>query len=157
MAKESGSNNLLIIGMAVLAWMAYTGKLQIPQPSPAPAPAPTVVVPADLAAAAEPIKQIAMGNPAAAKSVGSAFRDFKEVVLRDESRLKTTDDLRLAIQTFEQLLWSKTTIAGSMPGFSAAASKVVSTAIGLESVPLDASKRKRAGEAFDAISVALGA
>ena len=155
MAKESGNNNLLIIAAVVVGYLLYTGQIQLPKPSTPVVP--VLVVPADLAAVAEPIKAIASRNPVVAKEAGKAYQDFKDVVLRDEKRIVTTEDLRRAIQAFEELLWVKTNAVGALPGFSAQASQVVSTAIGKEVVPLDAAKRVRAGQALDAISQALGA
>lgn len=158
MNKESSGGNLILVAVVVIGYLIHTGQIKIPKPVvPVDPVKPVVTVPADLASAAEPIKAIAAGNPGIAKEVGLAMQDFKDMVLRDDKLLATTEDLRTSIKTFETLLWIKTKAVGSMPGYSAAASQVMSTAIGTEVVPLDAAKRARAGQALDAISVALGA
>lgn len=68
--------------------------------------------------------------------VAQGWRDFAWVVERDQS-LKTTGELRTAIQRFEELLFAKTNLAGAFPGFSAAASDGFKQTLGDEDRPLD--------------------
>lgn len=70
--------------------------------------------------------------------VAQGWRDFAWVVERDQS-LKTTGDLRSAIQRFEELLFAKTNLAGAFPGFSAAANEGLTKSLGDEDRPLDRS------------------
>ena len=68
--------------------------------------------------------------------VAQGWRDFAWVLERDQS-LKTTGDLRTAIQRFEELLFAKTKLAGAFPGFSIAANEGLKKTLGEEDAPLD--------------------
>jgi hypothetical protein len=152
------SNTFLYVVIAgIVLWYLYSqGKLDsILKPStPAPS-APTV--PANLQAAAEPIKAIAAKNPAIAKDLGQRYLGFADVVRRDDGKIRTTEQVRSFLIDADALAIRGTPIVGSLTGFGAAKDAVVKTAIGMEPVPMDAAKRVALADALTAVSVALGA
>lgn len=118
----------------------------VPGPSPRPdVPAPS----AELQSIVEPIKAFA-GKPTSG-TIAKGYRDFSWAVGRAD--LKTTGQLRSAIQRFEAGLFAGQAEAGSLPGFSAAANAALTKALGPDDSTLD---KVKAQAALEAIAWAMG-
>jgi S1-C subfamily serine protease len=128
------SVNLTVV--LCVALLCGTGVYLAPQLRPvAPVPVVPIVPGYDFAE----VRAIAAANPAKAKLVGKAFADFAFVHERDTASL-TTGGLREQIARFEGLVGPFTLERGAMPGFSAAATNGLVSALGKDDVPLDKAK-----------------
>ena len=121
-------STLILFGGLALTWLPWDRF----SPDPPPAIPSRVAPAAGLQTLVEPLHQ--WHSPV----VGSAYRDFALVVGRSD--LKTTGQLRAAIQRFEAILLAGTPAAGTLPGFSAAANKLLVEQLGADDGALDKAK-----------------
>ena len=133
-------------------------------PEPTPAVVPEVIPenkidreapPMELQLLVAPLSEIITDEKDAAKAA-KFFRDFADVLSRDNSILKTTEDVREGYIRAETLMLQRTEMVGKYPGFGAAKDKILAEAVGLERVPLSPEKRAKAVEVFNAMAGSLG-
>jgi len=134
MRRRGQVNWTVLVCMAMACATGGFVALQF-KPGVQPSPVGPVVPGYDFAE----VRAIAAANPAKAKLVGKAFADFAFVHERDTMPL-TTGGLREQIARFESLVGPFTLERGAMPGFSAAATNGLVSALGKDDVPLDKTK-----------------
>jgi hypothetical protein len=101
------------------------------------------------------LRDLGMSAKDAAK-MAKFFNDFADVLRRDDSIIKTTADIREGYIRAETLMLQKTAMVGRYPGFGEAKDDILAETIGLDNVPLNAEKRLKAVQAFEAMAWALG-
>jgi len=111
--------------------------------------------PMELQLLVAPLAEIITDDKDAAKAA-KFFRDFADVLSRDDSILKTTEDVREGYIRAETLMLQRTELVGKYPGFGAAKDKILAEAVGLERVPLSPEKRSKAVAVFNAMAWVLG-
>ena len=136
---------------------------------PSPSPLDSVVVPktspaddvdedapsAEMQALVSPLRNLAMDQKDASKAA-KFFLDFADVISRDDSILKTTEDIREGYIRAETLMLQKTEMVGKYPGFGEAKDNILAEVLGLDRVLLTSEKRSKAVEVFKAMAWALG-
>jgi hypothetical protein len=134
------------------------------KPEPVPKVAPEVIPenvidrdapPMELQLLVSPLAQIITDEKDAAKAA-KFFRDFADVLSRDNLILKTTEDVREGYIRAETLMLQNTEMVGKYPGFGAAKDKILVEAVGLERVTLSPEKRAKAVAVFNAMAWVLG-
>lgn len=152
----------VLVGAVAIYFALSNGFIKLPDavtkllPSKPGVTVPASPVPANLVAAAEPIKAIAAKNPSIAKDLGGIYRGFSDVARRDTGKLKSTEQVRAWLIDADALAMQGTPIVGVLPGFGDAKNTVIKVAIGLEVVPMDATKRAALADALLAVAEALG-
>ena len=110
---------------------------------------------AELQTLVSPLRDLGMSAKDAAK-MAKFFEDFADVLSRDDSILKTTEDIREGYIRAETLMLQKTELVGKYPGFGKAKDDILAETLGLNRVLLTPEKRSKAVDAFKAMAWALG-
>lgn len=110
---------------------------------------------AEMQALVGPLRALGMEQKDAAKAA-KFFLDFADVISRDDSVLKTTEDIREGYIRAETLMLQKTEMVGKYPGFGKAKDDILAETLGLDRVLLTSEKRSKAVEVFKAMAWALG-
>ena len=155
--------------LSILIFVCFTATLSgcLYPPIP-PSPPDSVVVPktapedgekdapsAEMQTLVGPLRDVAMDQKDAAKAA-KFFLDFADVISRDDSVLKTTEDIREGYIRAETLMLQKTEMVGKYPGFGKVKDDILAETLGLDRVLLTPEKRSKAVEVFKAMAWALG-
>lgn len=144
-------------GVAALLALQVLGGLNAGSPKTPDVPTPAVVQSgpsAEMRTLVAPVAALRAKNPEAATKTAALYRSAADVVRRDDSKIKTTGQFRTSKIAADALYAAKTPLVGAL-GSGPAVDAAIAGAIGLEDVPLDATKRARLAEVLDAIAWAL--
>lgn len=131
----------------------------LPFPSPAPSTVPSVTVPPptpELQLLVQPVKQLAIKNPRAAKAFVPLYAAGAAVVRQDSSRLSAPSAARTAKLVAEKLFSENTAADEALPEMREAINQVLLTAIGTSEKEMDAPARARFADTLAAVAWALG-
>jgi len=122
-----------------------------PQPGPQPAP---VVKP--LSELQKEMQALCVElEPLSHPELARFYRDFADVIERDDEIIRSTGDIREAHQRAGRLAFQKTGLQEKTPGLAAQIDSVFAAALTLRNVPLTPDVREKAVELCRAIGSAL--
>src|SRR5690606_16390904 len=97
---------------------------------------PVVIPAADLQSAVAGICNAASRDADAAARAAAGFRDFATVLDRTPDAIRTHSQLRQVMQSFEQILWRGTDMAGRL-GLSSPMNDALTAAFGVKDSAID--------------------
>lgn len=115
-------------------------------PQPAPQPEPLSVEMRAIVAEVEPYS---------VPELTAFFRDFADVIRRDETVIRTTGDIREAYIRAGKLAFQKTGLQDKTPGLGEKVDAALAKALGLSHVTLTPELRGRAVEILEALAWAV--
>jgi hypothetical protein len=112
---------------------------------------PIAPVSAEMRQAVAPVQTVMrQADRAKARQVAAAWHDFASML---PAGVKTTGQLKAALQAFDDALFAKIGLSGAVPGFGDAVEQSFVAAFGKEDVAVDAT---RSVDFFNALAAACG-
>lgn len=119
-----------------------------PHPAPPPVPEPTPIE-------TEMKALVAEVEPFSVPELVPFYRDFADILRRDETIVRTTGDIREAYTRAGRLAFQRTGLQDRTAGLGEKVDSALAKAIGLQNVSLTPELRERAVAAFEAIAWAV--